>query len=195
MAGVDYLGAEDHDDYPVFHVGVLDAYRCARWMKGLLPTVEQWDAAAGIDRSEVAEGPYRGHWDSEERLDIAVEPPRNGTCHVGSCKDDVNIFGLRDMAGNGQEWTASILDQSKTVPLEEPSSPSSRFAREATPHARHSIIERCAIKTKLSRNSITNDRRPSLSRNPTCFQRVNLISLASSSTRCVYTRSQAGQQT
>jgi len=120
MAGADHLGADEYPDHPVFNVTVTEAYQCARWMKGLLPTTDQWDAAAGLDRPGNAQGPFIGNWTSEKPLDIAVGRRDLGPAPIGSCRDDISLLGVRDLAGNGHEWTRNIYRSSKTVPLDEP---------------------------------------------------------------------------
>src|SRR5262249_2213875 len=75
---------------------------------GLLPQVLQWEKAAGrfypyADAGQRPEGPYRGHWGGQPRLGIAVGLGAPGP--GPTAKDDISVFGCRDMAGNGEELT------------------------------------------------------------------------------------------
>jgi serine/threonine protein kinase len=94
---------------PVMKVSWDEARACAKWLGGDLPTLEQWDKAAGRFESgeQEREGPYRGQWTGKKLLDIAVGPleaPRE----IGAARDDVSVFGCHDMSGNGREWTRTI---------------------------------------------------------------------------------------
>jgi serine/threonine protein kinase len=90
---------------PALFVRVSDAYHFAEWLGGELPTAKQWDKAAGRYDPGGRQGPFRKEWNDKDRPDVAVriEQPRP----VGEAKDDVSVYGCRDMAGNGSEWTAS----------------------------------------------------------------------------------------
>ena len=115
-----FLVAPGKEMFPVFEVGVNDAYACAVWLKGRLPSAKQWDRAAGVGTrdAEHPEGPYRGKWSPKPPLlDIAVQGLLKP---VGASKDDVSHFGVRDMSGNGAEWTRNLLESTKLVPLEHP---------------------------------------------------------------------------
>jgi hypothetical protein len=101
---------------PVFDVTVSEAHAFATvWMKGNLPTVEQWDKAAGRFEVPRGEGPYQGKW-SPARKDIAVKRPR--AMPVGTAEGDRSEpFGCRDMAGNGFEWTRTLAFGKGFVPI------------------------------------------------------------------------------
>jgi hypothetical protein len=109
---------EDRDDYPVANVSVTEAYRFARWLNGTLPSPAQWDKAAGLHDSGDHEGPFRGRWEDTPRPQVAVG--RQGPRTVGSAADDVSVFGCRDMAGNGREWTNAVAPGERWVPLVTP---------------------------------------------------------------------------
>jgi serine/threonine protein kinase len=120
---------EDHklvnypkDKQPVLRVRVEDAYRFAKWLGGDLPSVHQWDTAAGrYDPKEPwDEGPYKGHWDElkNDHKNIAVGRKDKGPMNCGEAKDDNSRFGCRDMAGNGWEWTRNFDDDPvRRVPI------------------------------------------------------------------------------
>lgn len=88
---------------PVFDVRFERARQFARWLKGDLPTKEQWDRAAGWqpDKQQTG-GPYRLPQPGEQ-LDVNVR--HNAPVEVMTGKCDVGPFGVRQMAGNGKEWT------------------------------------------------------------------------------------------
>lgn len=104
-------------DAPVTSITVEEALTFARSaLGGKLPSPAEWDVAAGLyaesGRDEVtrAGGWPRGMLNSPE--------PTHGM----KAGNDINHFGLRDMAGNGREWTRMILGEAGereigTVPL------------------------------------------------------------------------------
>jgi serine/threonine protein kinase len=107
---------DTNPQYPVFDVTVEDASAFAEWLGGKLPTEEQWDKAAGrYETPRLSEGPYRGKW-VKGRTDIAFQ--REEPVAVGTADGDRSEpFGCRDMAGNGFEWTRTLLRGRGTVPL------------------------------------------------------------------------------
>jgi hypothetical protein len=106
------------DDDPVYKVSVGDACKFAKWLGGKLPTRDQWDKAAGyfLDGPERGEGPYRGLW-KKGSSKIAVGP--HDPMKAGEAQDDVSpVYGCRDMAGNGLEWTRDLSGTNFEAPLE-----------------------------------------------------------------------------
>ena len=107
---------------PVRDVTVSDAHGFAKWLGGRLPSPVQWDKAAGRYHrlqglDPFLEGPYQGKWNDNKNLRIAVgglDTPRP----IGSVdtEDDKSIYGCRDMAGNGREWTR-LTRESGDVPI------------------------------------------------------------------------------
>src|SRR5262249_1722340 len=110
--------AREHGDErcPVFGVPVEDCYRFAVWLGGHLPTRQQWDKAAGFyDGYDFdQQGPYEEPWEPGE---IAVG--RSAPMAVGTALKDRSRFGVRDMAGNGREWTRDVSGNLQ-VPLQDP---------------------------------------------------------------------------
>ena len=88
---------------PVFDVRFERARDFAKWLKGDLPTKEQWDRAAGWQADkEQPGGPYRAPAPGKP-LDINVR--QNAPVEVTTGECDVSPLGVRQMAGNGKEWT------------------------------------------------------------------------------------------
>ncbi len=112
------LGVRDRDFHPVMRVTVDEANRFARWLKGRLPTAREWDKAAG--RFEGAVGPFEGDGRSLGLADAGVG---QNTLLPGNRESAaVTLFGCRDMAGNGYEWTCSVHnDEATSVPWDDPS--------------------------------------------------------------------------
>jgi serine/threonine protein kinase len=91
-------------DAPVTSVTAEEAIAFARTaLGGKLPSTMEWDLSAGFyartGRDEVTS------IGGKPRFRIPKPKPTNGPDSV----DDTNHFGLRDMAGNGREWTRTIL--------------------------------------------------------------------------------------
>jgi formylglycine-generating enzyme required for sulfatase activity len=109
------------DHVPVRNVTVTDAHAFAEWLGGRLPSCKQWDKATGRyhPSRRDREGPYKGKWDGKKSLKIAVgelsNPLPNGSPET---EDDVSVYGCRDMAGNGSEWTRTMLIAKKEVSLD-----------------------------------------------------------------------------
>lgn len=114
-----------NDNWPVRGITVTEAYCFARWLGGNLPTMEQWDRAAGVYDGDP--GPFEKGWTPPEVMtpdneDIAVGG-RATPLPVGEAKRDRSRYGCRDMAGNGLEWTRSlrlISVGNAMVPLKDP---------------------------------------------------------------------------
>jgi len=106
------------DSDPVFNVLVDDAYQFARWLSpsGNLPTIDQWDKAAGRFETMPGEGPYKASWDKKDPKQIAVSRGAKGPMKCGEATHDVSVFLCHDMAGNGREWTRNLDSGGLTVP-------------------------------------------------------------------------------
>jgi serine/threonine protein kinase len=112
------LGVNDFPFYPVVRVSVDDANRFAGWLKGVLPTAQQWDKAAG--RFDGAVGPFVGDGKGLSNEDIGMGL---GKLLPGNRPSPAkSLFGCRDMAGNGYEWTRTVRgdDDRKLVPFDDP---------------------------------------------------------------------------
>jgi hypothetical protein len=120
------LGVKGRAVYPVFRVTVIEAYCFARWLKGNLPEIEQWDRAAGRYKTPQGEGPFQGPLKEIKKGEIAVDREKEGPMPAGAAAKDKSPLGCRDMSGNGLEWTRNIQDSPERVPLKEPDKLESR---------------------------------------------------------------------
>jgi hypothetical protein len=105
---------------PVMGLTPIEAYSFAVWLKGNLPTRQQWDKAAGSHEENPSLGPYRQPQDGA-KPHIAIEGPESWP--VGTAHDDVSAFGCRDMAGNGLEWTRDLWTGNHRLPSRDPGKP------------------------------------------------------------------------
>lgn len=115
LAGERLLGVEgDQANLPVVSVSRDTALACAQWLGGTLPSVQQWDAAAGLGRADWHEpGPYRSEIVSEEEYAVQqVARIQRGPAAIGTSPDDESPFWIRDMAGNVDEWTSDFTNAS-----------------------------------------------------------------------------------
>jgi hypothetical protein len=126
IANGQFLGVEG--DYngrlPVVGVQVEDAHDFASWLGGHLPTMEQWDKAAGLYGNPIRTegrtdgGPFQVPDDGPPR--VAVDREIEGPEAVDEMQtDDIGPFGCRQMAGNGLEFTRSLFS-GRTVPVDAP---------------------------------------------------------------------------
>ena len=117
----------DNPALPMTGVVVDDAYLFAVTMGGNLPTVKQWDKAAGRFEPNHPPGPYQTPWsleDDKNKDQIAIERGDIGPLEAGKATKDVSPFGCRDMAANGREWTRDLFllgsGTDREVPLNRP---------------------------------------------------------------------------
>jgi formylglycine-generating enzyme required for sulfatase activity len=100
---------------PVMRVTAIQAHRFARWLNGLLPTVREWDQAAGRFRADAREGPLPEPWESIKddefkRSHVGLNRKALGPMALTEDTIDISPFGVRHMAGNGKEWTNTMAD-------------------------------------------------------------------------------------
>ena len=101
-----YLGGPD-DDVPVTSVTAFMARDFAeKVFGGDLPSEDEWDHAAGLFDVDRLPGltlsPGRA-W---------IDRPTPGPVRRTNPEPDLNRYDLRDMAGNGREWTRTVLTRS-----------------------------------------------------------------------------------
>ena len=101
-----HLGIDgDLLDFPVVHVNASEANAFAEWVGGKLPSVKQWEAAAGsLENNGDSDGPYR-----LGGTQIGINRIEHGPGKCGFWPDDISVFGLVDLAGNVRELTRSML--------------------------------------------------------------------------------------
>jgi formylglycine-generating enzyme required for sulfatase activity len=104
---------EGRGKMPVFRVTVTEAHCCAEWLGGRLPKHPQWlKAAGGLDADSRA-GPFDAPADG-----VAVNLGEEGPWPVDKGSQDRSIYGCRQMAGNGKEWTRTMQDpETLEIPL------------------------------------------------------------------------------
>jgi hypothetical protein len=113
--GADWPVGEAEGRLPVFRVTAEEAQRFAAWLGGLLPTVRQWDRAAGYSRHK-GKGPFREPPEGTPLPRVAVNRIQDGPMPAGAAEDDVSPLGVRDLAGNGREFTRNLAgDPGRTV--------------------------------------------------------------------------------
>jgi serine/threonine protein kinase/formylglycine-generating enzyme required for sulfatase activity len=93
---------------PAMRIALEDAQRCALWLGGQLPTLDQWNEAAGLPETgkDQDDGPFKKPWQGG----VAVGRKKVGPRPVGKPDKDISKYEVHDMAGNGLEWTRSYRD-------------------------------------------------------------------------------------
>jgi formylglycine-generating enzyme required for sulfatase activity len=105
LAGQVYQGVRLNPNFPAVYLDWFDAYAFAKWKGRRLPTEQEWEKAArGTDGR-------RYPWGSEPLIDGAnlfgAVPTGSSWTPVGTWHHDQSPYGVRDMAGNVSEWTAT----------------------------------------------------------------------------------------
>jgi serine/threonine protein kinase len=104
--------AESEKNGPECPVTYITAEEAAKFAQtafgGRLASAEEWDHAAGV---QLAHRPSVTRAGGQPRVGLARPQPTHGP-NAGT---DANEFWLLDMAGNGREWTRSVLHSPKLV--------------------------------------------------------------------------------
>jgi serine/threonine protein kinase len=119
---------------PVVYVTVDDAWRFATWLHGDLPTLQEWEKAAGQKEEPLkGEGPYVANDEAKKRgLELiqfehgkSIDGRENVTFGLvpmkptGVAIQDMSPLGPRYMGGNGAEFTGDVDEETHhyRVPL------------------------------------------------------------------------------
>jgi formylglycine-generating enzyme required for sulfatase activity len=97
---------------PVFRVKATEAHCFAERLGGRLPKRDQLLKAAGWD-----DDPQSGPPQEKEKLAI---DQKDGPWSVYRGDRDVGIYGCRQMASNGWEWTRDLSGEKGEIPLRDP---------------------------------------------------------------------------
>jgi serine/threonine protein kinase len=122
-----------NDRLPVFRVTVEEANRFANWFagkKGKLPSVREWDLAAGRYEKDRGIGPCPSlklrpggssadlDEDSLRLARIGIHRAAEGPMSLDDNKTlDISPYGCRHMSGNGLEWTRTLAEGKGEAPL------------------------------------------------------------------------------
>jgi formylglycine-generating enzyme required for sulfatase activity len=137
-----YFGVTEYATYPVLSVDWDSAARYCGWADKRLPTEAEWEKAArggcelGADPDACDVGPdtRRFPWgDADPSCELAnvLNSCLGDTSPTDGFPGDVSPYGVREMEGNVEEWTADYWDPAYYLrsPLE---SPPGASAEEAT---------------------------------------------------------------
>lgn len=105
FAGVEFKGVRLNSNFPAVYLDWFDAYAFAKWQNRRLPSEMEWEKAGrGSDGR-------RYPWGDEPRTGAANlysgAQRTAGWSEVGQYSADSSPYGVRDLAGNVSEWTAS----------------------------------------------------------------------------------------
>lgn len=105
FAGTEFKGVRLNPNFPAVYLDWFDAYAFAKWQNRRLPSEMEWEKAGrGTDGR-------RYPWGDEPRVGAANlysgAQRTAGWSEVGQYLVDSSPYGVRDLAGNVSEWTAS----------------------------------------------------------------------------------------
>ena len=105
FAGTEFKGVQLNPNFPAVYLDWFDAYAFAKWQNRRLPSEMEWEKAGrGTDGR-------RYPWGDEPRAGAANlysgAQRTAGWSEVGQYSVDSSPYGVRDLAGNVSEWTAS----------------------------------------------------------------------------------------
>jgi hypothetical protein len=105
FAGLEFRGIRLNPNFPAIYLDWFDAYAFAKWQNRRLPSEMEWEKAGrGTDGR-------RYPWGDEPKAGAAnlysEAQHTAGWSEVGQYSVDLSPYGVRDLAGNVSEWTAS----------------------------------------------------------------------------------------
>ena len=105
FARTDFKGVRVNPNFPAVYLDWFDAYAFAKWQNRRLPSEMEWEKAGrGTDGR-------RYPWGDEPKPGAANlyggAQQTSGWSQVGQYSSDCSEYGVRDLAGNVSEWTAS----------------------------------------------------------------------------------------
>jgi hypothetical protein len=105
FAGTEFKGVRLNPNFPAVYLDWFDAYAFAKWQNRRLPSEMEWEKAGrGTDGR-------RYPWGDEPKAGAANlyrgAQRTAGWSEVGQYSVDSSPYGVRDLAGNVSEWTAS----------------------------------------------------------------------------------------
>jgi formylglycine-generating enzyme required for sulfatase activity len=111
-------------NHPVVGVTWYDAWAYAAWRGKVLPTVAQWELAAGGPGrtrhpwGDAAPTPDRVHFAADTMDDVLARYGDGSTAAVGTHPAGATPAGVHDLGGNVWEWTRSrALDEQNLYPF------------------------------------------------------------------------------
>ena len=102
---------------PVFRVTVTEAHSFAEWFGGRIPKLQQWRKAAGLGEDNKRLGPFDGEVENPAVLKEIAVILRDGPWPVDKGMRDISMYGCRQMASNGKEWTRDTTNPIGEIPL------------------------------------------------------------------------------
>ena len=97
---------EGKGEYPVTNVSWFDASQFCKWKGGRLPSEQEWEKAARGTEGRIF--PWGAEFDIKK---VNTLGEYGGVTPVGKFTEGASPYGLLDMAGNVQEWTADWYGQ------------------------------------------------------------------------------------
>ena len=105
FAGAEFKGVRLNPNFPAVYLDWFDAYAFAKWQNRRLPSEMEWEKAGRATDGR------RYPWGDEPRAGAANlysgAQRTAGWSEVGQYSVDCSPYGVRDLAGNVSEWTAS----------------------------------------------------------------------------------------
>ena len=134
-----YNGEPIDLNHPVTRVDFWDAWAYAQWAKQRLPTEQEWDFAARGNQnflypwSNEARPTDANFGDDRREKDGGALDGYNGTSPADKPTTDVSPFGVHGMAGNVQEWTATLAQHPELPGVKVPIVKGGHYGEKSSP--------------------------------------------------------------